>query len=412
MPGLSAELSLNVQETVGYASVQEQEASRYQVAWTNAMAEGRYQTPSQYDKVEVLLLYWLDSDMGTTKEVDDLESVFVNKFGYHATRAPLNGNSKKKLQVKVNAKVANFVEEHDGPNTLLIVYYAGHGSPGELFGNLELKGLFEYLAACQANGTTSVPGPKSFTRALIYALTALAREKNKGRFTTDELLRKIKTDAPDFPNDQTPVMSDREHNKSSAGRIMLHPIRQNKPVDRTTSEVCDISEARGYAMTLHLQFGEKPPVRNVVTLGKRLNEIFEHSTLEVHRIRWGGIRETAFTRATQRFTKTLRERRASSVSQRPTIVRVTAPTSECLVLDTNLLSPYAASPDTQDSTGDESSERFTASSPVTPPEAELKTGSKEEIALSGTAQVKVWEGNLHARLEEEQRPKGNPAENS
>ena len=146
MPGLSANLSPDVgmdeQETVGYDTVQAQEASRHQVMWADVMAEGRYQTPSQYDKVEVLLLYWLDSDMGTNtnKEVDDLESVFVKDFGYHATRAHLNENSKKKLQVEVNYEVANFVRKHDGPNTLLIVYYAGHGSPGELFGNLELKG--------------------------------------------------------------------------------------------------------------------------------------------------------------------------------------------------------------------------------------------------------------------------------
>ena len=173
---------------------------------------------------------------------------------------------------------------------------------------------------------------------------------------------------------------------------MLHPIVRDKTVDKTISEACPISEATGYAMTLHFHFGEKPPEHNLVTFGRKLNEIFEHSTLEVHRVRWGGIRETAFTRATQRFTKTLRKRRASSVSQRPTKMTVTAARSEGLALDTNLLSPYAAYLDTQDSTGDESSEQFTACSPVTPPEADLKPGTKEEIALSGIAQVKVWGG--------------------
>ncbi|KAL8903572.1 MAG: hypothetical protein Q9171_007359 [Xanthocarpia ochracea] len=467
LPGLSAELSLTVgmdeQETVGYDSVQEQEASRHQVMWANVMAEGRYQTASQYDKVEVLLLYWLDSDMGITEEVDDLESVLVNDFGYHATRVQLNGNSKQKLQIKVNAKIADFVDKHDGPNTLLIVYYAGHGSPGESFGILELKGkispndlrdtnqrhrnrlvwnkpeellqpaeadvleifdcingiqltenrLFEYLAASQANGTTPVPGPNSFTRALIYALTTLVREKKKGRFTTAELLKKITTDAPDFPKDQHPVMSDRVQNKSPAGRIMLHPILQDKKIDRTTSEGCPINEAKGYAMTLHFHFGEKPPECNLITFGRKLNDIFEQCTLGVHRVRWGGIRETAFTRATQRFTKTLRERRASSVSQRPTSLTVKTPTSECLMnrLDPSLLSPLSPYATSQDSTGDDSSVQFTTSSPVTPPEADLTTGTKEEIALSGIAPVKLLGEKLHARSEEE-RPKGNPAENS
>ena len=40
----------------------------------------------------------------------------------------------------MNAIVAAFVEQHDSPNTLLIVYYAGHNRPGPDYGSLELFG--------------------------------------------------------------------------------------------------------------------------------------------------------------------------------------------------------------------------------------------------------------------------------
>ena len=40
----------------------------------------------------------------------------------------------------MHAHLANFVLEEDGPRTLLIVYYAGHGKPGHRPGHLELAG--------------------------------------------------------------------------------------------------------------------------------------------------------------------------------------------------------------------------------------------------------------------------------
>ena len=145
LPRLSTEYYPNAspeeQSAVAYDSAEEEEASRHQVLWTNIMDEGKYQNPSLYDKVEVLLLCWKDPDMDTTSEVDDLRTVFVDDFGYHATTEFLDANSEKKLQVQVNYRVAKFVEEYGCcSNTLLIVYYAGHGGPGEFFGDLVLHG--------------------------------------------------------------------------------------------------------------------------------------------------------------------------------------------------------------------------------------------------------------------------------
>ncbi|KAL8784332.1 MAG: hypothetical protein Q9213_004041 [Squamulea squamosa] len=421
------------------------------------MAEGKYQNPPFYEQVEVLLLCWAVTDMDTKDEVKDLKSVFENDFGYNATIEHLDGNSKNRLQVEVNFKVAKFVKDHDGTNTLLIVYYAGHGKPGEFFGDLEFIGLtspndlrdanqrlrnrlvwnkteellrpteadvleifdcccagtlglvrgenrlFEYLAAAKDQGLTGVPGPTSFTRALIFALKALIREKKGGRFTTDELLRKIKTDAPDFPKDQTPVMSNRDNKKDSAGRIMLHPLQLDKTVKKATDGDNPISGATGYVMTLHFQYGGKPSDDDLNKLGRDLNKIFERSTLEVHRVRWGGMRATMFTRATRRFKKRLRDRRASSLNQQPPNLDI-APSSTFLMgpPDTSLLSPHVIASDTQDLAGDGSCSSFTTSSPVTPPEPDIKTSLIIKSSLLELSKERAWEEN------EEEHPDGNP----
>ena len=53
----------------------------------------------------------------------------------------------RKLQVQVNSKVAKFVEDHDGPNNVLMVYKAGHGESGTHSGELELFGFVLSTAA-------------------------------------------------------------------------------------------------------------------------------------------------------------------------------------------------------------------------------------------------------------------------
>ena len=128
------------QSAACYDSAQEKKATDRLVLWTNTMNEGRYQNPSRYDKVEVLLLSWKVSDLDTTNEVKDLRKVFEEDFGYHTTTMYLNANSKKKLQTHLNRHVAKFVDDYNDPNTLIIVYYGGHGGPGDFLGDLELIG--------------------------------------------------------------------------------------------------------------------------------------------------------------------------------------------------------------------------------------------------------------------------------
>ena len=160
--------------------------------------------------------------------------------------------------------------------------------------------------------STPVPGKDSFTSALIYALEALVEEQQGGRFTTVELLNKIKEDAPHFPKNQTPVLSDREE-KTSAGRIMLHPLRRGDTKARTTRQTTrqtsqiDISNqdtAIAHTLTLHFDFGDKPPNIHIERLGLGLNNLFERNTLGVNRIRWGGL-HSIIARAARNWMATL-----------------------------------------------------------------------------------------------------------
>ena len=125
---------------VDYESQEAKDDSEYQVCWSNTMDKGSYRNPSTYKKVEVMMLCWADNsdDLATKNEVNKLKSVFNNRFHYHAHTEYLDTKTEQRLQVQVNAKVAAFVAAHDGPHTLLIVYYAGHGRPGNFYGALEM----------------------------------------------------------------------------------------------------------------------------------------------------------------------------------------------------------------------------------------------------------------------------------
>lgn len=138
---------------VNYQGNDEIDDSQLQVLWSKIMDKGKYRSGSNYQRVVALLLCWADdcSDLKTKKEVDRLKSVFVNRFNYEAQIEYLDKSCKKRLQVELNAKVASFVNSHDGPNTLFIVYYAGHGRPGTVHGDLEMFGLAHELPLLSSN---------------------------------------------------------------------------------------------------------------------------------------------------------------------------------------------------------------------------------------------------------------------
>lgn len=170
--------------------------------------------------------------------------------------------------------------------------------------------------------TTPVPGEGSFTSALIYALEALADER--GRFTTVELLSKIKNDAPNFPKDQEPVLSNRKDNVQ-AGRIMLHPLQRvqgdgsRTALPRTEDTNLDVFKRQ--ILTLHLDFCKNPSHADIERLGQQLNQIFERHTLNVDRVRWGGMKRSVAARALGSFLQAGQKRiRRNSMEQQQAVL--------------------------------------------------------------------------------------------
>ena len=132
--------------TVDYEAEDTKDDSDYQVLWSNTMDEGTYKSSTKYTSVEVLLICWVEQsdDLIITGEVMKLKSTFEDRFNYGAQIGSLDPKAKQTPQVQLNAIVANFVVEFDGPNTLLIVYYAGHGKPGSYYGSLEMFGSVKH----------------------------------------------------------------------------------------------------------------------------------------------------------------------------------------------------------------------------------------------------------------------------
>ncbi|MCJ1388567.1 hypothetical protein MMC18_001414 [Xylographa bjoerkii] len=227
----------------------------------------------RYERVNVLLLSWLEDDLNADSEIEALEISFVT-LNYNVRRIRLRSDSKHKQQLQLNFAIAHFAKQDDTIATLQIVYYAGHGHPGRTEGQLaitcgvrcehgsqsgphdhaiwnDVAGTFidaqadtlhildcchagnmmysadfgdrtiEILAACRADEMTSAPGERSFTSGLIWALRQLSLDSGIQGISTCELVRKIKQ-YPEFPHRQTPQLM--SWNTASQRPIILSPL--------------------------------------------------------------------------------------------------------------------------------------------------------------------------------------------
>jgi hypothetical protein len=64
-------------------------------------------------------------------KVNDLERMFKEKFRYNVEKRSLNAVPGKSAKVLLQKYISDVVLEIDAPSSLLIIYYAGHGNPGE-----------------------------------------------------------------------------------------------------------------------------------------------------------------------------------------------------------------------------------------------------------------------------------------
>ncbi|KAF8853387.1 hypothetical protein BDZ45DRAFT_694290 [Acephala macrosclerotiorum] len=166
----------------------------------------------RYGKAHVLLLSWEDDNLGVYQEMHRLEYVFSNlyRFDVQSFKIPCKTAGKA-----TTSRILSFLEE-DGPETLFVVYYAGHarlsprsseppiwsatdkldsptlpsGGIQQLFEEAESdvlllydtchsshpavnvggQGVTEVIAACGFETQAPAVGPHSFTNALIREL--------------------------------------------------------------------------------------------------------------------------------------------------------------------------------------------------------------------------------------------------
>ncbi|PVH79813.1 hypothetical protein DL98DRAFT_515886 [Cadophora sp. DSE1049] len=82
---------------------------------------------TRYKEVQVLLLRWEEDELEVEWELNDLAKVFGD-YGFATetwlipTKSPLR---------KMMAKALEFIDDHESPDTLLIVYYGGHAKINE-----------------------------------------------------------------------------------------------------------------------------------------------------------------------------------------------------------------------------------------------------------------------------------------
>lgn len=192
--------------------------------------------------------------------------------------------------------------------------------------------------------TTPVPGKDSFTSALIHALEHLVKEK--GSFTTVEIHRKIMYHAPDFPKDQTPVLSERRE-EVQAGRIMLHPLHKPQKdgvqSELSSEENTNLDPFKRRTVTLHFEFVDRPSHADVQMLGRQLNNFFERYTLGVNRVRWGGMKHSAVARAVGNFQASLQRSRSASMKQQQVALDMGATELWLAEKNPELLTPSSSS---------------------------------------------------------------------
>ena len=143
---------------------------------------------------------------------------------------------------------------------------------------------FEFLAATSAGSTTKSPGPKSFTSALIWALNKLNQERT--RFTTSELTNTIKQ-CPEFPQDQVPVLSER--NAACIERVILTPLSEDGTLVEDPQLQSPVVSDTRELLILKFALDRYPEKDDVVKLAQGITHMVKTHDLLFRRVIWGGI---------------------------------------------------------------------------------------------------------------------------
>ena len=158
---------------------------------------------------------------------------------------------------------------------------------------------FEYLGATGPGQVTELPGKASFTSALIHSLKTLQEEK--GCFTSSELADRINNHHA-FPDEQEPVLSDRDQNLFT-GRIMLHALPKVGEVQDQPPALSEppTKKLGGKVLTINFDFEGDPSETDIERLADYLNSKKLRCILSVSQIRWGGLRPSVISQMVERW---------------------------------------------------------------------------------------------------------------
>ncbi|KAI9787483.1 MAG: hypothetical protein M1839_000012 [Geoglossum umbratile] len=300
--------------------------------------------PDAYDKVAVLLIYWVKEldDMNCEPEVGQLDDVFSTRYHYQTHSLKLHNRTNPQNQL--NSGIAAFVAANDGRHNLLIVYYAGHGAWCEkksvlyleaarnkavtrnshpakaewnaaetslvvgpeadvltildccYAGNIERstnnggRRAYEVLAAGAPGVMTQQPGEHSFTNALISVLKVVT-DTEKNRINTFDLHTRI---GRERDNRHQPKLYNRmqsfDPDSHDNGHIRLSPLTRlldDGVEEYRTPEPKDIA---AWDFSISFSVSGKPTEGQVKHLAVLLpgifKEAFNQSEIRLCRARW------------------------------------------------------------------------------------------------------------------------------
>lgn len=149
--------------------------------------------------------------------------------------------------------------------------------------------IFDFLGSTQKNSTALSPGPESFTTALTWALTELARDHGVAGFTTSTLQHKI-SEAPNFPGDsQLPCLAER--GIPSLRRLKIAPLPRVAPSKVASAREEQVQEqtTEQYFLNLQFMFSECPNTTIIDELTKQLRALVKDVDLPLQQVLWRGL---------------------------------------------------------------------------------------------------------------------------
>ncbi|KAL9120680.1 MAG: hypothetical protein Q9187_002765 [Circinaria calcarea] len=245
-----------------------------QLKWATLMEEGDYKNPSLYRKVKVLLISWDEEsdDLKTKSEVRCAEDLVETKLTtVRLTSLRMFSRIRSAFKSPEPSSIIN--DEH-------IAKSISNETPKIPIDLMLLFGIMS-SAPCRWLKPTflrSLTGRQHYRNGMLLA-------KEQGKFTVSQLATAVRA-APNFPEDQVPVLFERG---ASIERIVLAPLSdKNADQDSASSSQDDPTERQSQGLlTLNFVFETPPSDHHLEKIAHALKKII-HQKVPIKQVVWGG----------------------------------------------------------------------------------------------------------------------------